>query len=60
MRWGFKRQRSFMPECGFALTTSGGHLGSTYGEPGRDMVRSFTLTLLRWTWVLRFSWKVNP
>lgn len=47
----------FFRSWGIALTTDGGCLGSTYGEPGLDMSRAFHLTFICWTLSLRIYWK---
>ncbi len=57
MTWEIKRNRGFMPDRGIALLTSGGCLGSTYGEPGDDMVREFKVVFLWWSWSMNLRWK---
>lgn len=57
LRWSLRREKGFLPERGFAILTSGGCLGSTYGEPGFNMTRTFRIVLFKWDWRLNLSWK---
>lgn len=56
-RWFLERKRELYPMRGLGLFYRRGCLGSTYGEPGRDMFVEVQLLVLRWTFALHFVWK---
>lgn len=45
------------PPFGLGVWTTGGCVGTTLDEPGKDYFRSVTALVLGWRLVLRLSWK---
>lgn len=56
MSFRFERVRGYLPPHGFGVTTKGGSLGSTVGDPRRVMFREVTVYLW-WGLSLRFDWR---
>lgn len=57
MNWGIRRVKDLYPDKGLAFTYSKGCLGTTYGQERWDNFFALKLTMLVWTWTLRFDWK---
>jgi hypothetical protein len=52
----FKKDITLYKAFGFALTTSGGSLGTLAGHEGEHMFRDFNITFFHWTYLLSFVW----
>lgn len=56
LRVGFGIERGFMPSRGLGISTSGGVMGTEYGDPRHNMTRIVSVQIW-WTMTMRICWK---
>jgi len=58
MRFRIEREDGFIPSRGFGISTSGGCMGTEYGDPRTKMTRNISVQLW-WKWTLMICWKLQ-